>query len=115
MGQFCGEGTFFDESVPYLLEPPTTVVATQLVTENPKAVTVSFCSPITPAPLLVVLIAATDFLHQLTVAAAPVDFILSDRANFGAIQPSILEQPQFPTQDVRISDNSEESLPNGIS
>ena len=41
LGYYRGEPTLLDESVPSLLEPPTTVVATQNVTDDPPPVTVS--------------------------------------------------------------------------
>ena len=41
LGHYRGEPTLFDENIPSLLEPPTTVVATQNVTEDPPRVTVS--------------------------------------------------------------------------
>ena len=56
LGHYRGEPTF-DESVP-LLEPPTTVVATQNVTEDPPPVTVSLRFPIASAPVPVGLAAA---------------------------------------------------------
>ena len=34
LGYFCGEPTLFDESIPSLLEPPTTEVATRTVREH---------------------------------------------------------------------------------
>ena len=51
LGHYRGEPTLFDESIPSLLEPPTTVVATQNVTEDPPPVTVNIRFPIAPAPV----------------------------------------------------------------
>ena len=41
LGHYPGEPTLFDESIPSVLEPPTTVVATQNVTEDLPPVQVS--------------------------------------------------------------------------
>ena len=66
LGHHRGEPTLFDESIPSLLEPPTTVVATQNVTEDPPPVTVSLRFPIAPAPAPVGLAAApVQYLHLL--------------------------------------------------
>ena len=99
---FRCESTLFDESTLFLLEPPTTVFATQNVTEDPPPVTVSFCLPITPAPIPVRLAA-------VAVASVLVDF---DAADVELAQLQVLERPQIPTQDARISDSSSNSLPN---
>ena len=50
LGHYRGEPTF-DESIPSSLEPPTTVVATQNLTEHPLLLTVSLRFPIAPSPV----------------------------------------------------------------
>ena len=71
MGHYCGEPTLFDESIPSLLEPPTTVVATQNVTEDPPPVTVSIRFPSVPARVPVGLAAVPASLPAPAVAVAP--------------------------------------------
>ena len=70
LGHYRGEPTLFDESIPSLLEPPTTVVATQTVTEGPPPVTVSLRFPLAPAPVPVGLAASlapqeTSLMHLI--------------------------------------------------
>ena len=50
LGHYRGEPTF-DESIPSSLEPPTTVVSTQNLTEHPLPLTVSLRFPIAPSPV----------------------------------------------------------------
>ena len=71
LGHYRGEPTLFDESIPSLLEPPTTVVATQNVTEDSPPVTVNIRFPIVPAPVPVGLAAVPAPLPAPAVAAAP--------------------------------------------
>ena len=59
LGHYQGKPTLFDESIPSLLEPPTTVVATQNVTEDPPPFTVSLRFPIAPTPVPVGLAAVS--------------------------------------------------------
>ena len=109
LGHYRGEPTLFDENVPSLLEPPTTVVATQNVTEDLPLVTVSLRLPITPALILVGLAAALAPIPLPAVAAAP------DTADVEAPEPQVLERPYLPTQDVRFSDSSDDSSTNDAS
>ena len=51
LGHHRGEPKLFVESIPSWLEPPTTVVATQNVTEDPPPVTFSIRFPIASAPV----------------------------------------------------------------
>ena len=107
LGHYRGEPTLFDESSPSLLEPPTTVVATQNVTEDPPPVTVSLRFPIAPAPVPVGLAAAPAPIPLPAVAAAPA-LMAPDTADVEAPEPPVLERPYLPTQDVRFSDNSDD-------
>ena len=111
LGHHRGEPTLFDESIPSLLEPPTTVVATQNVTEGPTPVTVSLRFPIDPAPVPVGLAAVPAPLPAPAVTAAPA-LVVSDTADFEAPEPPVLERPYLPTQDVRFSDSSDDSSTN---
>ena len=71
--------------------------------------------PSAPAPVPVGLAAAPAPLHPLALAAAPFDLVAPDTADVDAAEPQALKRPQLPTQDVRISDSSEDALPNDIS
>ena len=90
LGPYRGEPTLFDESIPSLLEPPTTVVATQNVTEDPPPVTVSLRFPIAPAPVPVGLAAALAPIPLPAVAAALV-LMAPDTTDFEAPEPPVLE------------------------
>ena len=108
LGHYHGEPTLFDESIPSLLEPPTTVVATQNVTEDPPPVTVSLHFPIAPAPAPVGLAAAPAPIPLPAVAAAPA-LVAPDTADVEAPEPQVLGRPYLPTPDVRFSDSSDDS------
>ena len=108
LGHYRGEPTLFDESIPSLLEPPTTVVATENVTEDPPPVTVNIRFPIAPAPVPVAMAAAPAPIPLPTVAAAPA-LVAPDTADVEAPEPQVLERPYLPTQDVRLSDTSADS------
>ena len=110
LGHYRGEPALFDESIPSLLEPPTTVVATQTVTEDLPPVTVSLRFPIVPAPVPVGLAAAPAPIPLPVVTAAPA-LMAPDTADVEASEP-VLERPYLPTQDVRFSDSSDDSLNN---
>ena len=99
LGHYRGEPTLFDESIPSLLEPPTTVVATQNVTEEPPPVTVSIRFPIASAPV------------PVGLAAAPA-LMAPDTADVEAPEPQVSKRPYLPTQDVRFSDSSADSSTN---
>ena len=99
LGHYRGEPTLFDESIPSLLETPTTVVATQNKTEDPPPVTVSLRFPIAPA------------LPLPAVAAAPA-LMAPDTAEVEAPEPQVLERPYLPPQDPRFSDSSDDSFTN---
>ena len=114
LGHYRGEPTLFDESIPSLLKPPTTVVATQNVTEDPPLVKVSIRFPIAPAPVPVGLAAIPSPLPAPAVAAAPA-LIAPDTADVEAPEPQVLERPYLPTQDVRFSDSSDDSSSNDAS
>ena len=111
LGHYRGEPTLFDESIPSLLEPPTTVVAIQNVTENPPPVTVSIRFPIASAPVPVGLAAAPAPIHLPAVAAAPA-LMAPDTADVEAPEPQVSNRPYLPTQDVRFSDSSADSPTN---
>ena len=111
LGHYHGEPTLFDENIPSLLEPPTTVVATQNVTEDPPPVTVSLRFPIAPAPVRVGLAALLALIPLPAVAAAPA-LVAPDTADVEAPEPQVLERPYLPTQDVRFSDSSDDSSTN---
>ena len=108
-----GEPTLFDESIPFLLEPPTTVFATQNVTEHPSPVTFNIRFPIAPAPIPVGLAAAPAPIPPPAVAAAPT-LVAPDTADFEAPEPQVSERPYLPTQDVRFSDSSDDSFTNDV-
>ena len=105
LGHYCGEPTLFDESIPSLLEPPTTVVATQNVTEDPPPVTVIIRYPVALASAPVELAAAPAPLPAPVVAAAPA-LVAPDTAGVEATGPQGLEPHYLPTKDVRFSDSS---------
>ena len=111
LGHYRGEPTLFDESIPSLLEPPTTVVATQNVTEDPPPVTVSLRFPIAPAPVQVGMAAVPAPIPPPALAAAPA-LMAPDTADVEAPEPLVLERPYLPTQDVRFSDSSDDSFTN---
>ena len=111
LGHNRGEPTLFDESIPSLLEPSTTVVVTQNVTEDPLPVTVSLRFPITPAPVSVGLAAVPAPIPLPAVATAPT-LVVPDTADVEAPEPQVLERPHLPTQDVRFSDSSDDSFTN---
>ena len=108
---YFGKPTLFDERFPSLLEPPTTVVATQNLTEDPPPVTVNFHFPIAPAPVPVGLAAVPAPIPLPAVAAAPA-LVAPDTADVEASEPQVLERPYLPTQDVRFSDSSDDSSTN---
>ena len=111
---YRGEPTLFDESIPSLLEPRTTVVATQNVTEDPPPVTVNIRFPIAPAPVPVGLAAVPAPLPALAVAAVPA-LMAPDTADVEAPEPHVSERPYLPTQDVQFSDSSDDSFTNDAS
>ena len=80
------------------------------MTEYPPAVTVNFRFPIAPAPVPVGLADASAPLHPLAVAAAPAS-VTPDTADVEVAEPQVVERPQLPTQDARISDSFDDSLP----
>ena len=113
-GHYRGEPTLFDESIPSLLEPPTTVVATQNVTEDPPPVTVSLRFPIAPAPVPVGLAAAPAPIPPPAVAPAPAS-MAPDTADVEAPEPQFLERPYLRTQDIQFSDSSDDTSTNDAS
>ena len=114
MGHYRVEPTLFAESIPSLLEPPTTVVATQNVTEESPPVTVSLRFPIAPAPVPVGLAAVPALLPAPAAAASPA-LVAPDTADVEAPEPQVLMRPYLPTQDVRFSDNSDNFSTNDAS
>ena len=84
------EPTLFDESIPPLLEPPTTVVATQTVTEDKPSVTVTLRFPLALPPIPVGLAAAPAPIPLPAVAAAPA-LMAPDTADVEAPEPQVLE------------------------
>ena len=111
LGHYRGEPTFFDESVPSLLETPTTVVVTQNVTEDPPSVTVSLRFPIAPAPVPVGLAAALASTPLPAVAAAP-GLMAPDTADVETPEPQVLERPYLSPQRARFSDHSDDFFTN---
>ena len=114
LGHYRGEPTLFDESIPSLLEPPTTGVATQNVTEDPPPATVSFRFLIALASVPVGLATAQAPIPLPAVASAPV-LMAPDTADVEAPEPQVLERPYLTTQDVRFSDSSTGSSTNDVS
>ena len=112
LGHYRGKPTLFDESIPSLLEPLTTVVATRTVTEDPPPVTVNIRFPIAPAPVPVGLAAVVVHpIHPIpppAVATAPT-LVAPDTTDVEAPEPQVLERPYLPTQDIRFSDSSDNS------
>ena len=100
LGHYCGEPTLFDESIPSLLELPTTVVATQIMTEDPPPVTVNFRFPIAPSPVPVGLAAVPAPLPPPALPAARAPLVTPDTAYVEAPEPQLSEGPYLPTQDV---------------
>ena len=111
LGHYRGEPTLFDESIPSLLEPPTTVVATQNVIEDPPPVAVNIRFLISLAPVPVGLAAVPAPLPAPVVAAVPV-LVAPDTADVEDLEPQVLEPPYILTQDVRSSDSSDDSFTN---
>ena len=111
LGHYRGEPTLFDESIPSLLEPPTTVVTTQNVTEDPPPVTVIIHFPTAPAPVPVGL-AGAPAPFPPALPAAPAPLVAPDIADTEAPEPQVLERPYLPTQDVQLSDSSDDSFTN---
>ena len=74
LGHNRGGPTLFDESIPSLLEPPTTGVATQNATEVPPPFTVSVRFPITPAPVPIGLAVIIAPLPAAALAATKISF-----------------------------------------
>ena len=111
LGHYRGESTLFDQSIPSLLEPPTTVVAAKNVKEDPPPVTVNIRFPVTPAPVPVGLAAALAPIPLPAVAAVPA-LVAPDTADFEAPEPHVLERPYLPPQDARFSDNSDDFFTN---
>ena len=109
LGHYRGEPTLFDESILSLLELPTTVVATQNMTENPPPVTVNFRFPIAPAPVPVGLAAVPAPFPPPALPAARAPLVAPGTADVEAPEPQLLEGPYLPTQDVRFSDGSDDS------
>ena len=93
----------FDEGNLFLLEPPTTVVAAQIMTENPPPATVNNRLPIAPAPIPVGM-ALHRFLPASAVAAAPA-LVAPDTTDVAA-EPQTAQQPILPTQDVPFTDDN---------
>ena len=101
------------------------MVATRTATEDPPPVTVSFRSPIAPAPVPVELAAAQAPLHppDVTAAQAPMHppavpmapaLVAPDAAGADVAEPQVVEWPQLPTQQSPVSDvsdSSDDSLP----
>ena len=114
LGHYRGEPALFDESNPFLLELPTTVVATQNVTEDPPPLTVNIRFPIAPTAVPVGLLAAPAPIPLPAVAAAPT-LMAPVTADVEAPEPHILERPYLPTKDVRFSDSSDDSPTNDTS
>ena len=87
--------TLFDKSIPSLLETPTTVVATQNVTEDPPLVAVNFRFPIAPAPVPVGLAAVPAAFLSTVQAVAPTSLVAPDIADARAPEAQVLERPYF--------------------
>ena len=111
MGYYRGEPTLFDESIPFLLEPPTTVVATQTVTEDSPPVTVSLRFPLALAPVPVGLAASPAPIPLPAGAAAPA-LMAPDTPDVETTELQVLQRPYLPTQDVRCSGSSDEMSAN---
>ena len=112
LGLYRGEPTLLDEGIPYLLEPPTTGVATQNMTEEPPPVTVNIRFPFAPAPVPVGLAAEPDPFPPPALPVAPATLVAPDTADVEVSEPQILERPYLPTQDVQFFDNSDDSSTN---
>ena len=113
-GHHCCEPTLFDENIPSLLEPLTTVVATQNVTEDPPLATVKILPPISPAPVTVGLAAVLAPFPPTALPAAPAPLVAPDTADVEAPEPQALERPYISTQGVQFFDNSVDFLTNDV-
>ena len=111
LGYYRGKPTLLDESISSLLEPPTTVVSTRSVTEDPPPVTVSIRFSIAPLPVPFELAAVPAPLPAPAEATAPA-LVAPDSADAEAPEPQVLEGPYLPTQDVRHSDSFDDSFTN---
>ena len=86
LGHYRGELTLSDESFPFFLEPPTTGVATQKVTEDPSPVIISFHFLIALASVPVGLAAEPAPIPPPAVASAPA-LVAPDTADVEAPEP----------------------------
>ena len=111
LGLYRGETTLFDESIPSLLEPPTTVVATQNMTEGSSPVTVDIRFPIALAFVPIGLAAVPAPLPAPAVAAAP-DLMAPDTADVETPELQVLERPYLPSEDAHFSDSSDDFFTN---
>ena len=93
-GHFRGEPTLFDESLHSFLQPPTRVVTTQNVTEDPPPVTVCFQFRIAPALVPVGLATSPAPVPPLAVATALSLVVLSAPVENGVAEPLSPEQPR---------------------
>ena len=110
LSHFRDEPTLFDESISSFLKPPSTGVATRTATTHPPPLTVSIRFPISPAPVPVGLAAVPATLPPPGLAAARAPLVAFDTADVEAPEPQVLEWLYLPPQNVRFSDNSDESL-----
>ena len=112
LGHYRGEQTLFDESIPFLLEPPTTGVTTQNVTENKPPVTVNFRFPTAPAPITVGLAGVPAPLPPPALPLAPVPLVAPDTADVEAPEPQVSERPYLVLRMFNFSDSSDDSSTN---
>ena len=87
LGHFRCQPTVFDESIPSLLGPPTTVVATRNMIENPPPVAVSFWFPVAPAPVPVGLAPGPAPVHLPALAAPPAPVVLPEPVENEVAEP----------------------------
>ena len=93
------------------MEPPTTVVATQKLTEDPPPVTVNIRFPTARPAVPVGLAAVPALLPAPAMGAAPA-LMAPDKADAEAPEPQVLERPYVPPQDAQFCDGSDDSLSN---
>ena len=108
MDHYRGEQTLFDESIPFSLEPPTTGVTTQNVTENKPPVTVNFRFPTAPAPIPVGLAAVPAPLPPPALPLAPVPLVAPDTADVETPEPQDSERAYLVLKMFKFSDSSDD-------
>ena len=103
--------TLPEESIFFLLEIPTRLVTTKIVTEDPPPLTISFRFPAASAPVPVGLVARSPPVPSLAVALALALVMVLEPVEQKRAEPRSRWRPLTPKHVVRFSDSFQESLP----